>query len=64
MPNHCYVFRVHAIYAFYNLLDSISNLLFCLIREGLLYMISHKQSLRRRYHRQIITTVMAAWLAV
>ncbi len=64
MPNHYYFFRIHAIYAFYNLLDSIKNLLFLLILKDLLYMISHEQSLGRRHYRQVKTTVVATWLAI
>jgi hypothetical protein len=45
MPHHSYFIRADSVYAFQNFIDSFGNLFFLLIREGLLYMMSYKQSL-------------------
>jgi len=41
MSHHCYFIGADSVYAIQNFLDSVGNLLFLPIREGLLYMMSH-----------------------
>ena len=64
MPHHSNFVRADSIDAFQNFVDSVGNLFFLLSREGLLYMMPHKQGLRRRHHRQVKTAVMASRLAI
>ena len=64
MAHHRYFIRAYSIYALKNLINSVENPFFFLIREILLNMISYKQSLRGCHHWQIITAVIASRLAV
>jgi hypothetical protein len=64
MSHHGYFIRAYAVYAFYNLFDSVVNLFFLFSRESLLYMIAHKQSLRGRYHRKVKTAIVTPRLTV